>query len=457
MSNNNNTKNTQNKSFLIYARCIILFLIICAQATKATATMPVKDWTVIVYMAADNDLKGFAAQNIKQMAEIGSNQYLNIVVELHIRISGNQKVTRRYFIEQNKIFHVNADDPWSQKMDSGNPDTLVSCCQWATTDYPANKYALILWNHGTGPLDPSMGRIINPTELFTYNATINKFELDRTTGFLEFVDLYNKIDRGVCWDDSTGNYLTNQKLEAALKKIKNSCLNNNKLNIIGFDACLMATIEIANLAKDYANILVGSQEVELGTGLNYQRTLNIFQYGTTDEKSFAQNIVKEFGKTYQPITNDYTHSAMDLSKIVQLETNINNVANLLMLCLDKQKNMSVYNAIRASQDRRVCTHFDEPTYKDLHHLYKNLQANLVNFSLTDKTEEITLKTQLNQAFDEGCALIKTIAFANISGTNLKLAQGISIYLPETRIHPSYPKTKFAATNQWIMFLNHYLS
>src|ERR1700722_4247747 len=50
-----------------------------------------KDWTVIVYMSADNDLKIFSARNIKQLAQIGSNQFVNIVVQLDIRLTGNQK------------------------------------------------------------------------------------------------------------------------------------------------------------------------------------------------------------------------------------------------------------------------------------------------------------------------------------------------------------------------------
>jgi len=48
--------------------------------------------------------------------------------------------------------------------------------------YPAQDYALILWNHGTGIIDPRPYKIINPAELFTFNAESSKFELDRTIG-----------------------------------------------------------------------------------------------------------------------------------------------------------------------------------------------------------------------------------------------------------------------------------
>jgi hypothetical protein len=340
-------------------------------------------------------------------------------------------------------------------MDSGDPQTLVSCCRWAIEQYPAEKYALIFWNHGSGPIDPSVGRIINPTELFTFNPAINKFELDRTIGFLDFIHHYDTIDRGVCWDDSTGNYLTNQKLESALQEIKTNHMNNQKFNIIGFDACLMAGIEIANIIKDYANIMVSSQEVELGTGYNYQKALTIFQASAPDEVSFARHAVKEYGNAYNSITNDYTQSAMDLSKISKLEKNIDSVAQTLATCLTKQKGLSVQNAIRASRDKRACTHFDEPSYVDLDHLYRNLQRNISSFVLTRKDEQRALTAQLNQLLEEGYALIKETVIANTCGKNLKNAKGISIYFPERRVHHSYSKTNFATQNNWSEFLNYY--
>src|SRR3990172_569950 len=113
-----------------------------------------KPWTFIIYIAGDNDLRAFVTNNLKQMASIGSNEYINIVAHLDIKINGNQKITRRYLIEKNRLVHMNANDPSTQCMDSGDPKTLISCCEWAITNYPAHNYALILWNHGSGILDP---------------------------------------------------------------------------------------------------------------------------------------------------------------------------------------------------------------------------------------------------------------------------------------------------------------
>lgn len=431
------------------------------------------DWTFIVYIAADNDLRSFAARNIKQMAQIGSNAHINIVVQLDIRVTGNQKITRRYYIEQNKIYHVNESDAASQHMDSGDPKTLISCACWAIQNYPADKYALILWNHGTGIIDPDRGRIINPSELFSFNPASNKLELDRTVGFLDFinkikvlrsVDLSHiecdnateLIPRGICWDDSTGNYLTNQKLEHALKEICNSVLKGKKINILGFDACLMSMVEVANIVKKYVNVMVSSQEVELGTGWDYSKVLAPFRSHSMRESDFANHIVNVYEETYSKVTNDYTQSAVNLGIIDLLEDNVNAVANILLDCFKKQKNGSIKNAIQASRNKQVCTHFDEPSYIDLHHFYTNLQANVRLFTFTNEAEGQSYKNQLNALLEDGKTLITKVVFANKVGKNLHLARGISIYFPERRIHPSYRQTNFASTNKWAIFLTQYL-
>src|SRR5690606_14075496 len=124
--------------------------------------------------------------------------------------------------------------------------------------YPAEKYDLFLWNHGTGILEPLQPRVINPTTLFMFNPAINKLELDRSISFMDFLNTQNS--RGVCWDDSTGHYLSNRKLALALETICSRFMNKETFEMIIFDACLMSMIEVASSIKNYAKIMVGSQE-----------------------------------------------------------------------------------------------------------------------------------------------------------------------------------------------------
>ncbi len=405
-----------------------------------------KKWTVMVYIAADNDLRGFAARNIKQMAAVGSNERVNILVHLDIKITGNKKITRRYYIESGRINHMNDNDPSTARMDSGNPETLISFVDWSVRNYPAEKYCLILWNHGTGPIDPGQGKIVNPSNLFTLNPVTNKWELDRSVGFLEYVCNSNTKNRGIAWDDTTGNYLTNQTMEHALKTIKETILSGQKLALIGFDACLMSTIEIANIVKNYAHYCVASQEVEMGTGWKYNDVLAPFLTQDMDEESFAAHIVRAYEKTYEKINDDFTLSAVNLKLVDHLEHAIDNLSQSLLHALTMQRNLSVARWIRNSKN--TATRFDEPSYIDLHHLLHNLanQVNTVEFlSGHDKHGSIN---DINQHINACLHLIEQTIIENTVGPNVSRARGISIYFPDKKVHPSYKKCNFALQNNW---------
>jgi hypothetical protein len=424
-----------------------------AHETKAPEKKP---WTIIIYMAADNDLRNFATRNLKQMSSIGSTEHINIVVHLDIRISGNVKTTRRYVIEKDKVLHVNANESDTQLMDSGDPATLISCCEWAIRDYPAHEYALIFWNHGAGIIDPERGRIINPAELFNFNPSINKLELDRSVAFLDLVRNTQQDQRGICWDETTGNYLSNQKLEFALKKICTNFLGGKKLSIIGFDACLMSMLEVGNLVQPYAQIMVGSQEVELGTGWNYAHVLYPFMQQTLTKFEFATHIVHMYEKTYKSVTYDYTQSAIDLDAMAALEQSVHEVSALLLDAIPHQTHNSVKNAIKEARKKNNCTHFDEPSYIDLHHLFSNIINQIPSMTLQNNKHEQGFRKDLKRALETSLDCIINAVIANVCGKNLQHATGLSIYFPERRTHPSYLLTRFAQSNDWARLVGQFV-
>lgn len=419
---------------------------------RKKAALPTR--TFIVYMAADNNLSIFAARNIREMASIGSNENITIVVHLDIRVSKNKKITRRYIIEKNKILHVDPFNTLADPMDSGNPATLISCCEWAIRNFNADTIDFVAWNHGTGALEPSNYKIVNPMDLFIYNQKTRLFELDRSIGFMDTINEDTKIQRGVCWDDTTGNYLTNRQLDTALQTIRDNYMNGKKFGIIGFDACLMGMIEIASFIKKHADVMVGSQELELGLGWKYDDVLAPFEQRSLNSQEFGTNIVAAYKKMYQSITNDYTLSAIDLSGIEKLEANISDLATLLMKGMSTQKD--AYNRIiKESRNRHACTHFDEPSYIDIHHFYTNLASNIKKYDPTNSSDK-QLKNALLTKLNEGIKLIDLCVIANTVGPNLKNAHGISIYFPERNIHSSYKEAFFLEKNHWGTFLPRYL-
>lgn len=408
------------------------------------------DWLFIVYIAGDNDLDYFARRNVEEMKLIGSNE--NITVAVQLDRHGPTQHTKRLFVAKDVLYQVNADDISSQqKLNSGNAQTLIDCCKWAIESYPANHYALVLWNHGTGILDSIRGKTTNPSELFIFNPANHMLELDRSVDFLSFMEHKNKRDpRGVCFSDTYGSYLTNQKLEFALKTITHEILHDKKFDIIAFDACLMAMIEVADLIAPYSNYMVASEEVELGTGWGYQLVLEPFLEDTLTPEQFAQHMVKSYAKRYEPITKDFTQSALKLDQVKALKNNIDTVSNLLLEASYHQLDYSVKKTIRASRSKRACTCFAEPSYIDLYHFYQNLKE-AINFIRLPE-EHASLIQQISAALQEGLALITHCVLIQENGKNLVNAHGISIYFPLRTVERSYPETPFAQTTQWLNLL-----
>ncbi len=409
------------------------------------------DWTFIVYIAADNDLDYFARRNIEEMKLVGSNKNISIVVQLDRH--GIHERTKRLYVTQEAIYQMNAtDETAGQKLNSGSAQTLIDCCKWAIEEFPAQHYALVLWNHGIGILDSIRSKTTNASELFTFNPANHMLELDRSIGFLQFLEekANQPNDRGVCFSDTYGSYLTNQKIDYALKEITQNFLGGKKLDIVAFDACLMAMVEVGSLIKPYVDYMVASQEVELGTGWPYHHVLAPFLEKPLSPKEFASHIVRGYKKGYENITSDFTQSAIDLKYIDAIENSIKKISSLLIQMLHHQLDYSVKRAIRASRSRRVCTCFAEPSYIDLHHFFTNL-LETIDFMHLEK-EKMPLIPTLKKELWACLKAIDQAVITNETGSNLESAKGLSIYFPLRHIDPSYLQIPFIKTTRWDNFL-----
>ncbi len=421
---------------------------------------PKKPLTLVIYIAADNDLHPFAWKNIKQMEAIGSYENINIIVQLNT--PGYFNPTKRYIIKNGKRLLAPADGiAPTQKLNSGSPQTLIDCVAWAMKYYPADNLILNLWDHGSGVYDPGTARIINSFDLFRFNEETNMLELNRNIEYTNVMDQNSDQEqrqnsRGICFDETFKSYMSNQDLKFALSEIQNNVLGGKKIAVLWFDACLMAMLEIANICKDHVQYLVASEEVEFASGSNYELVLRPFVDQILTPREFACHVVDSYEKSYQQITRDYTQSAIDLSGIAALEANVSLVANQILIALQDQKNNSVIKLLQQCKSRPLCACFEEPSYIDLRNFYMNLQTNLYNISLNNSSNEAYLRLTLAQLLDQGINLINTTVINNKVGSNLSRACGLSIYFPERGMFNSYPKCNFAQTNNWSTMITQYL-
>lgn len=398
-------------------------------------------WKFLVYMEGDNDLYPFALKDLQEMMSIGSNENLTILVQFDGL--GAKAFTKRLLIQKDKTYEVASFD---RKLDGGSAQTLVDFCLWAHADYPSDYTALVLWNHGSGVLDPSRGHPFSSAQLFQVNPLNNMLELDRSIGFFEYLQR-----RGVCFNDTFGTYLTNLKLETALNSIVNGM--GKKLDVVAFDACLMNMIEIADYVRLSADYMVGSEEVEPGNGWYYHTVLAPLAQGGMTPRDFAKHTVESYRKGYTSNTKDFTQSALDLKRVSVLIATINKLSTLLLRAIQLQVNGTVEKAIRHAIDENHCTHFSEPSYADLGHFLKNLKLVLPYMQL--QSGNSSTMAQLQKLITEGLTLIDEAVIANAYGSGLKGVTGISIYFPGEYLSSSYQNTHFYKENGWGDLLNHF--
>ncbi|MBU4313249.1 MAG: hypothetical protein KJ821_00420, partial [Actinobacteria bacterium] len=282
----------------------------------------------MIYLDADNNLESAGINDINEMEIVGSTPEVNIVVQVD-RIpysvlaannegylddisNNNWTTTRRYYITQDfDLVQINSlliGDLGELNM--GDSQTLIDFTNWAVTNYPAKKYLLIIWNHGGGFRSPA----------------------------------YTTKD--IAWDDTSGgDKITMPELEYALSAINTQI--GKKIDIVGMDACLMAMTEVAYQIKDYADILVASEENEPGDGWPYDTILSqLVVNPTASPEQLATDIVDKYIYSYP--YNDVTQSAIDLSYMNTLATQLSNFALAIMSDPLTPKNVYI-NAAYSSQ------------------------------------------------------------------------------------------------------------
>src|SRR3954454_10835106 len=101
-------------------------------------------WTVMVYMAGFNDLTEFAAADLNEMRKIGLTRDVKTAVfikQLGVRSARHILVGKNGQGEEHEELG---------NVDSGDPQVLLDFIRWAVRTAPAERYALVVWNHGSG-------------------------------------------------------------------------------------------------------------------------------------------------------------------------------------------------------------------------------------------------------------------------------------------------------------------
>src|SRR5688572_3566185 len=260
---------------------------------------PTAEWTFMVYIAGDNNLSAAGDTDVAEMRTVGSSPDVNVVVEFD---NAGNSGTRRFLVQKG-----GANEPTEQlgETDSGDPDVLTKFVEWAVDKYPANRYALVLWNHGGGWQPSEMDKIArqvnapnyDPREAVQRSATPLARAFFRPT-IEKILSLPSPGERAICSDDGSGHSLDTIELGKVLEKIVKKV--GRPIDLLGMDACLMSNLEVAFQVRPYVDYVVASEELEPNQGWPYEQVVRQFvdkpKASTAD---LATHIVHAYIKSYK--------------------------------------------------------------------------------------------------------------------------------------------------------------
>lgn len=186
-------------------------------------------WTIFVYLCG-SDLEsddGMASDDIMEMLSSSAGGNVRFVVETGGSGSWNDPNVDRSMLQRFVIEYQAMTEVYSEaSRNMGDTAVLTDFLRWGIRNYPAEHMGVIFWNHGSGSIN------------------------------------------GVCFDElNNDDSLSLLEIDSALYSIYDEM--TDRFEFVGFDACLMGTVETANVLASYARYMYGSEETEPGSGWNY--------------------------------------------------------------------------------------------------------------------------------------------------------------------------------------------
>ncbi len=208
----------------------IVFLGLLADVAQAAPAAPAR-WTIMVYMSGDNNLEDYIVKDLElELGLAGSNAQIQIVALAdrgpgYDTSRGDWQTTKLYHVTQGMVADAaSAVADWGER-NFGNPQTLIDFVTWSKTNYPADRYALYFWGHG-----------------------------------------WNWHPGWVMEDDTNVDTLDYHELKAAIPQL-------GFIDMVGYDGCNMATLEIYKLWQNKATAVSASEEYVGWNGIEYDSVI----------------------------------------------------------------------------------------------------------------------------------------------------------------------------------------
>jgi len=312
----------------------IALLVLLSTLTGSALAAPPAKWTVMVYISGDNNLEDYVVQDIEtELAPTGSSASVQVIALAdrgpgYDTSYGDWQTTKLFHVIQNmKADPVNAVD-WGER-NMGDPQTLIEFVTWTKANYPADHYALYFWGHG-----------------------------------------WNWHPGVVMQDDTNNDTLDMDEVEAALPSI-------GFIDMVGFDGCNMASIEVQMLWHGHATALAHSQEWVGGEGVQYDLVLAQLAANPNmiaDDVAIATSRSATSDKTWSAVAVDSRFDAL-LTAVKQWSVALNNG-----LTANRRKYDRAFGATRSF--------WQAPMDKDLYDMAYEIKRNVSDTNIKNKSQAV---------------------------------------------------------------------
>ncbi len=271
-------------------------------------------WTIFVYLCgADLETKYSAATyDLDEMLSASTGDKVKFIVETGGANRWNNEVIsadkiQRYLIQNGDIKLLDEQ----KSGDMGNPEVLSDFLKWGLKNHASAHNGVIMWNHGGGSIT------------------------------------------GVCFDEK---YDSDSIDLTELNTVLNDCIGGlgKKLDFFGFDACLMGSVETANILATFADYMYGSEEVEPGSGWDYTAIGDYLGKNPgADGLALGKTVADSFLEACAADDDDaqVTFSIIDLSKVDNILTKFNSFAkDIYDASEDATKRADIVRAIGSVDD-----------------------------------------------------------------------------------------------------------
>jgi len=372
-------------------------LLLAGAALAAPPTAQAR-WTVMVYVSGDNNLEDYVVKDIEEeLGLAGSNAEVKIVALAdrgpgYDTSRGDWQSTKLYYVTQGIVADsASAVADWGER-NFGDPQTLVDFVTWTKANHPADHYALYFWGHG-----------------------------------------WNWHPGYVMEDDTSADTLDYEEMKAAIPLL-------GFIDVVGYDGCNMASIEIYKLWQNKATAVAASQEYVNWKGVEYDVVIaelraNPFMTADQVAVSTAKSAIIQGGeRTWSAVAVDGRLTTL-LSAADQFGVALRNG-----LAANRKKYDRAFGATR--------TMWQAPMDKDLYDMASDIHANVTDATIRSKAQAV-MNAFGSVVLWEG----HTNAYSDV--------HGITIYhigrAAEKDTNYTYYRTAldFALTTGWDEFLNAY--